>query len=59
MRGLSAVVRFCDWGIAKAYGLRNGRRGKNPRILFLKAMKDNLGQTVLIFGFCRRHNEER
>ena len=28
---------FAILGNAKAYGLRNERRGKNPRILFLKA----------------------
>lgn len=59
MRGLSAVARFCDWAMRRPTVCGTGEGGKNPRILFLKAMKNNLGQIVLIIGFCRRHNEER
>lgn len=36
MRGLSAVVRFCDFGQCEGLRFAKRAKGKNPRILFLK-----------------------
>lgn len=42
MRGLSAVVRFCDMGNAKAYGLWNGQRERTHAFCFLRANMEKL-----------------
>ena len=42
MRGLSAVVRFCDLGNAKAYGLWNGQRERTHAFCFLRANMEKL-----------------
>ena len=39
MRGLSAVVRFCDLGQCEGLQYVKRAKGKNPRILFLKAQE--------------------
>lgn len=45
MRGLSAVVRFCDLGNAKAYGVWNGQRERTHAFCFLRAYSINLSLT--------------